>query len=160
MKRFNLRNLLLVAALSASLLFVGGCATPSEFGDRTVVLIHNQEPETIIETTTQVFIGNGFTKVGSTDTEGVYERRGTTMQNMAYGSWMEGAIWEKATVTVEPYGKGASLLEAKVDRISNKNDEFFAEKKAMPKRARKPFQEMLDQIATQLNGIPVTSDAK
>jgi hypothetical protein len=159
MKRFNLRNLFTAAAMVA-LMFTVGCATPGEFGDRTVVVIYNQEPEKIIEATTHKFTSVGFTTLTTDDNEGVYERTGSTMQNLAYGSWMEGSIWEKATLTVEPYGNGASLLEAKVDRISNKNDEFFMDKKALSKRQRKPFQEMLDQIATELNGFPPGEDGK
>ena len=157
MKQFNLRNLLVVTGVTC-LLFTGGCATDGEFGDRTAVVIYNQEPEKIIDATTQVFSSKGFNKTSSSDTEVVFERKGTLMQNMAYGSWMEGSIWEKATLIVEPYGKGASLLEAKVDRVSNKNDEFFAETKSLSKRARKPYQEILDQIANMLSGFPAVDN--
>jgi len=159
MKRFNLRNLLPVTAVAACLLFNGGCATTGEFGDRTVVVIYNQKTEKIIAATTGVFLSQGFVKRSETKTQAVFDREGTSMQNFAYGSWMEGNIWEKVTVSVEPYGKGANLLEAKVQRVSNKNDDFFSESKTLSKRARKPFQGMLDQIANQLGGIPMAEDA-
>jgi hypothetical protein len=161
MKRFNLRDLLPTVAVAAGLMFASGCASPGEFGDRTVVVIYNQKPEAIIGATTETFVNQGFTRTYDSDDEAVFERKGTTMQNLAYGSWMEGSIWERATLTVEPYRTGASLLEAKVERISNKNDDFFTDKKQLSKRARKPFQEMLDQIAFKLNGFPAgTNDGK
>lgn len=161
MKRFNLPTLLPAVAVAACLLFASGCASTGEFGDRTVVVIYNQKPERIIGATTEAFVSQGFVRTYDSDAEAVFERKGSTMQNLAYGSWMEGSIWERATLTIEPYGKGASLLEAKVERISNKNDDFFTDKKQMSKRARKPFQEMLDQIAEKLNGFPTgNNDAK
>jgi len=159
MKRPKLQNVLPAALLAGGLLFNGGCATTGEFGDRTAVVVYNQKPEKIIDVSTQVFVSQGFSTISSSEEEAVYERKGTTMQNMAYGSWMEGGIWEKATLKVEPYGQGSSLLEAKIVRVSNKNDDFFAESKPMSKRARKPFQELLNKIASQLNGMPPVNDA-
>jgi hypothetical protein len=157
MKRTDLFNVLPALAI-VCLFFTGGCASDGEFGDRTAVLIYNQKSETIIETTTQVFVRNGYTPVTVNDDDAVYERKGTTAQNMAYGSWMSGKVTEQATVTVEPYAKGAKLLIVKAELLSNKDDDFFREEKKMSRRARKPFQEMINQVADMLGGFPTVDN--
>jgi len=149
-----------VVLAAVGLFLAPGCATDGEFGDRTAVVIYNQEPERIMEVTTRVFASRGYGEKSASDEGAVYVRAGSSMQNLAYGSWMSGKVREEATVTVEYYAPGAHMLSADVKLVENPDDEFFREDRKMSKRARVPFQEMLDEVAAILSGTPASSDAQ
>jgi len=131
-----------------------GCAsTKGEFGNRTAVLIKTRAPKEIIETTIKVFEENGYERRTADRTTAMFERKGSNWQTATWGGW-SGAVWERATIKVGDYGAGAHLLEVDVVLIGDKGDEFFEDKKALPRRGYKPFQEMLNEVQARLQGPP------
>lgn len=135
----------------ALLTFAGGCATDKgPFGDRTAVLILQHKPKEILDATTAVFTAKGFEVAKTTKTEAVFERKAGTWQAMAWGGWNGMEAWERATVEVKDYGGGDYILEADVKLVNDKGDHFFEDTRALSKRARKPYQEMLDEVQKKL----------
>lgn len=139
----------------ALITLVSGCATNNgPFGDRTAVLILNHTPKQILDATATQFQSKGFELKSLTKREAVFERKAGSLQAMAWGGWDGKSAWERADVTVSEYGGGAYLLEADVNLIGDKGDAFFEDKKPMSHRARKPYQEILNEVQKQLQGPP------
>lgn len=159
MKRIVIAKYLPTLFAAVWLLVSAGCASKGEFGGRTAVVIYNEQADAILDAASKEFVSKGFGVAKREKDTAVYERAGTAVQNAAYGTWMGGTMWERATVTVEPYARGAHLLAVQVSLLQNKDDEFFKEEHKMSRRARKPFQEMLDRIASDLSGVPLAPDA-
>lgn len=139
----------------ALLALAAGCAsTPkSEFGNRTAVLIKGRTPKEILATTKTVFEANGYELRTSDRTTALFERKGSKRQTAAWGGW-SGAVWERATVKAGEYGDGAYLLEVDVVIIGDKGDAFFEDSRALPRRSYRPFQEMLNEVQSRLQGPP------
>ncbi len=139
----------------ALLAFAAGCAsTPkSEFGNRTAVLIKSRTQKEIMETTKTVFLENGYELRTSDRATAMFERKGSNWQTATWGGW-SGAVWERANIKVGEYGEGAYLLEVEVVIIGDKGDTFFEDKRALPRRAHRPFQAMLDEVKSRLQGPP------
>lgn len=136
----------------ALILVAAGCATPQgEFGNRTAVLIKSHAPKEILEMTIKVFEEKGYELRTSDRTTAMFERKGSHWQTAKWGGW-SGAVWERATVKVGEHGAGGQLLEVDVVLIGDKGDEFFEDKKALPRREYKPFQEMLNEVQARLQG--------
>jgi hypothetical protein len=132
-----------------------GCASnKSEFGDRTAVMIRNRTPKEIIDSTIVVFQEKGFQVKISTKTEAIFERKGSEWQAATWGGWSGTGVWERATVRLSDYGAGAYLLEANVEIIGDKGDAFMEDSRPLPRRARKPYQEMLNDVQGRLQGPP------
>jgi len=131
-----------------------GCAsTKGEFGNRTAVLIKSRTQKEIMDTTIKVFEEKGYERRTSDRTTAMFERKGSNWQTATWGGW-NGAVWERATVTLGDYGEGAYLLEVKVVLVGDKGDAFFEDKKDLPRRGYKPFQEMLNEVQARLQGPP------
>ena len=158
MNNFGFLRYLPAALALCTLALFTGCASNDEFGGRTAVVVYNEKTEDILDATARVFINNGFTTGKRTKNSAMFERTGSAMQNAAYGTWMGGKMWEQAEVTIEPYAKGAHLVWVEARLVQNKEDEFFKNEHKMSKRARKPYQEMLNQVASDLSGVPMMSD--
>lgn len=135
----------------AVLALASGCATDKgPFGDRTAVLILQHKPKEILDATTAVFTAKGFELAKTTMTEAVFERKAGAWQAMAWGGWSGMEAWERATVSVKDYGGGDYILEADIKLVNDKGDHFFEDTRTMSKRARKPYQEMLDEVQKSL----------
>jgi hypothetical protein len=148
----------LLSAAAGVYLLLAGCASDGEFGGRTAVVIYNEKAEDILDATARVFAKSGFSTASRTKNSAMFERTGSAMQNAAYRTWMGGKMWEQAEVTVEPYAKGAHLVWVDAKLVQNKDEEFFKHEHKMSRRARKPYQEMLNQVASDLSGVPMVSD--
>jgi hypothetical protein len=150
---FNHKLFLCLAGALIGLTF--GCATNDQpFGDRTVVLIHNRSPKEIIATTTAVFKEKSFELKSSGKTDAVFEIKGDAWESLTWGGWDGGGTWQRAHVQISDYGAGDYLVEVNVDLVSGKGDAFFEDKHPITRRARKPYQEMLNEVQKRLQAPP------
>ena len=92
----------------------------------------------------------------STKTDAIFERKGSNMQTAAWGGWNmgDGGVWERVMVNVSDFEANGQLLEADVKLILDKGDEVFEETRNLPRRQRKPHQEMLNEVKARLQGPP------
>ena len=149
-----IRKLSILLALAVSALGSGCASNKSPYGDRTAVLIKNRAPKEIIESTITVFQEKGFEVKISTKTDAIFERKGNEWQAATWGGWSGGGVWERATVRLSDYGAGAYLLEVDVKIIGDKGDAFMEDSRPLPRRARKPYQEMLNAVQVRMQGPP------
>jgi len=139
----------------ALILLASGCASDKgAFGDRTAVLIHQRTPKEIVATTIDVFKEKNFELKTSSKLEVVFELKGSNWETVTWGGWDGKGVWQRATVKVIDYGAGDYLLEADVKLIGDKGDEFFEDSRNLPRRARKPYQELLNEVQARLQGPP------
>jgi len=154
------RQLLALASVAA-LIGTAGCSTTKsdgpDLGGRTAVIIQSRTKQEIMDMTVAVFREKQYQVKSAGKFEGVFERRGTTMQEAAWGGWNTGGggVWERVTVNVSTYDAGGELVEADVKLILDKGDDVFEETRDLPRRQRKPHQEMLNEVKARLQGPPV-----
>lgn len=134
---------------------LSGCATSdSGFGSRTAVVINNRTPQEIKDKTLEVFREKLFDVKSSSKSEIVFERAGSAWQDVTWGSWYGGGVWERATVRIQDYGDGAYMVDAQVKLVRDNTDDFFEDSQTLGRRARKPYQELLNEVKARLNGPP------
>ncbi|HAV60819.1 MAG TPA: hypothetical protein DCY13_00445 [Verrucomicrobiales bacterium] len=132
-----------------------GCATSdSGFGSRTAVVVNNRTPKEIMDTTLAVFREKEFEVKSSTKREVVFEKKGSTWQDVTWGGWYGDGVWERADIRIIDYGGGAYMIEAKVRLVRDRSEEFFEDSQRLGRRARKPYQELLNEVKARLEGPP------
>jgi hypothetical protein len=146
----------LIIALLA--LAVGCASDTGGHANRTAVLIQNHTPKTIIDTAIVVFEEKEFTVKTSGKMELVVEQKSSAWKAVTWGGWSGDGVWERAHLRIMDYGAGAHLLEADVKMVSDKGDEFFEDSQRLPRRAHKPYQELLNEVKRRLAALPATSD--
>ncbi len=150
-------------SLAATLVFFAtGCSSTGDksggpdLGTRTAVVIQNRTKKEIMDMTLTVFREKQYQVKLSTKTDAIFERKGSNMQTAAWGGWNmgDGGVWERVMVNVSDFEANGQLLEADVKLILDKGDEVFEETRNLPRRQRKPHQEMLNEVKARLQGPP------
>ena len=152
-KRFWLQNLRRWLALCWVGSLVVGCQThdqPSTTKFASVV-IHGNTPGQIENVARDVFIENGFRSVPSRSDSLVFEKKGSRLDEAAYGGWMNQALWVRVKAAVVPLGEAAFRLECHAYRVEDKGTSTEAETKLW---RSSPYQKLLDQVASRLKNKP------
>jgi hypothetical protein len=149
----SLQNLLLWLALSLVGSLVVGCRTheTSPTTKFASVVIRGNTPGQIENVARDVFIENGFRSAPSKSDSLVFERKGSRLDEAAYGGWMNQALWVRVKAAVFPVGEAAFRLECNAYRVEDKGTSTEAETKLW---RSSPYQKLLDQVASRLKNKP------
>lgn len=142
---------LLFLATCLGLVLATGCASNgSGSRGRTEVTIYGQELGDIRSVAIAVFQDQEFDLTGATRNELVFQRKGSTWDDVVHGTWMDDGIWERVTVSIQSEGPDIWLLEARATMVRDPDRGFFEEEKPVSRLGHKPYQNLLEEIKSRL----------
>jgi hypothetical protein len=114
------------------------------------VEIYGYTPRQISDMTIQVFKENHFMVAFSGPTRLQFEKKGSTMDNVAYGNWLEAPIWIRVKVSIENIGEAKFRLRSEAfylrDRGATTEEQINA--------SSGPYDKMLNEVASRLRTTP------
>jgi hypothetical protein len=143
------------AFLSALLMFFGaGCgATKPASASFASVIIRGQPPEMISATTVMVFQEDGYA-ARAQDGQLLFEKESSRMTNIAYeglvGSHYGAQTLVRVKVSLVDLGAGAHRLQCQAFVVKDAGDKFFAEEQKLANVRSRPFQKLLDEVASRM----------
>jgi hypothetical protein len=149
------RSVRVAVFLSALLMFFGaGCgATKPASASFASVIIREQEPEVISKTAVAVFQEDGY-RASSQDGQLIFEKESSRMTNIAYegvvGSHYGAQTLVRVKVSLVDLGAGAHRLQCQAYIVKDAGDKFFAEEQKLANIRSRPFQNLLDEVASRL----------
>lgn len=147
---------LVVLMLCAGGLVVSGCKSAEKQpvpGFAAVELTGNT-PGQISEMAQEVFAEQGYQVARSGVTSLVFEKKGTGMNNAAYGNWLGDApVWVRVKAQIGSVAGRTFRLECQAYMVRDRGAATEEEIKLGSMR-RKPYQKLLDEVAARLKRIP------
>ena len=141
-------------ALISLVLAVCGCHTTRETAPGTIasVVLHGNTPGQIGDAVIAVFNQNGYITMQAGLNDLVFEKKGSKMNNLAYGSWMgEEPVWVRVRLTIIPVGEAVCRLECRAFLVKDRGtaaEETFKVNRLHSSR----YEQLLDEVASRLNG--------
>ena len=80
----------------------------------------------------------------------VFEKKGSSMDNFAYGNWMDTAVWERIKIAVDAIGDQTFRLECQAYMLRDRGATLEEEVKLGGMHSLK-YQKLLDQVAVRLH---------
>ena len=151
----SVRSARVVVLLSALLMLFGaGCgATKPASASFASVIIREQEPEVISKTAVAVFQEDGY-KASSAGGQLIFEKEASRMTNVAYeglvGSHYGAQTLVRVKVSLVDLGAGAHRLQCQAFVVKDAGDSFFAEEQKLTNVRSRPYQNLLDEVASRL----------
>jgi hypothetical protein len=145
-------NTLLAFTSLFGLLWFTGCQSGKEPGSSShaVVQINGHSLEEIQKTTAAVF-GEAAFSLDSTSPELMnFERPGTRGDAAKYGGWTGTGVTMRVKVAFRELAGGAYQLQADAYSQQNSTDPFFRTENRVMLLNRKPYQQLLDEVAKRL----------
>lgn len=144
-------RLAVLAAVCVMAFVLCGCKTDErpESAKFASVEIRGHNPQEIRATTADVFRENGFTPKSGNLSTIVFERQGSTMNNIAYGNWMGGGIASRATVNFIPVTGDLFRIECHAFLVRN-SGEVLEEEVRIKSIHSGTYQKMLKEVAKRL----------
>ncbi|HRT10777.1 MAG TPA: hypothetical protein P5233_20525 [Candidatus Paceibacterota bacterium] len=143
----------LAGLLAVSLaVFLGGCSSPEKGSSNgfASVTIRGNTPGQISEAAIAVFTEAGYTVVVPGRTRLVFEKQGSSMNNLAYGSWLgDTPVWIRVRASVVPAGEATYRLECRAWMVRDHGANLEEEVK-VSSLARGTYQKLLDEVARRL----------
>jgi hypothetical protein len=143
--------------LSGLVLLCLGChSTPTNpSGQFASVDLHNNTPGQIRAVALEVFKTDGYTLAeGSTSRDYVFEKEGSSIDNLAYGNWIGTPIWVRFKVHLVPISEATFRLQGDAFLVRGKGEP--AEEEIKVKHASS-YQKILNQVAQRLHDHPPSS---
>jgi hypothetical protein len=144
----NFLPLLLALCLGAA----AGCKT----SDKSVtasfasVVITGSTPGQIRNVAVQVFDDNGYKVAQRDPRKMVFEKEGTRMENLAYGTWLnDKPVYIRVKASVVSAGEKSFCLQCMAYMVQDINTST-EEEIAVKHYNRKPYQKLLDDVAKRL----------
>lgn len=136
------------------LLFITGCgATKPASASFASVIISGQEPEAITKTTVAVFQEDGYA-ASAADGQLIFDKEASRMTNVAYeglvGSHYGAQTLVRVKVSLVDLGAGAHRLQCQAYVVKDAGDAFFAEEQKLANVRSRPYQNLLDEVASRL----------
>ena len=133
-------------------LSLAGCQSSKQPGSMShaAVQIQGQSPANIRQATTAVFTENGFARTAATDESMVFERPGSRRDALKWGGWAGAGVTMRVKVAVTQMVNGRYLETADVYAVQNSDDPFFRTESRVALANRRPYQDLLDQVAKRL----------
>ena len=133
-------------------MFVSGCKTDErpESAQFASVVIHGRSIDQIHAAIIDIFHEHQYKAVKDTLSTLVFEELASKTTNLIYGNWLGGRVWSRVKVTLDPIGDNSFRIECHAFLVENKG-EVLEEEKPVGKMHRKPFQQMMDDVAKRLN---------
>jgi len=114
------------------------------------VELHGHPIEQVRDVTAQVFHDHGYKVTQKGWTSLVFEKEGSTMNNLAYGNWMGSGIGLRVKATIHDLSPGECRLECEAFLVRNR-DEPVEDEIKVSKLHRRPYQKLLDEVARRLS---------
>ena len=142
----------LVAALCIACLHVTGCKSTEkpESAQFASVEIQGHTVEQIRSVTADVFHQHGYKAATGNLSSLVFEKEGSTMNNIAYGNWMGTGIANRAKINFVLLTGDAFRIECHAFLVRNKG-EVLEEEIPVKGIHSGVYQKMLNEIAKRLN---------
>ena len=143
------------AMLALTAFAVSGCRTgePASASFASVT-ISGKSSDEICKTAAAVFQEDGY-QVGSLSPSNmIFQKEGSRGQSLAYGGLVDTHYGAVTVVRVRAQlvdlGAGSYRLQCKAYMVRNANDSFFEDESAVTNIRSRPYQNLLDKVATRL----------
>jgi hypothetical protein len=151
MKRNPLPIQMLLGAVCAVFLGAGCRSThPSDPDQFASVDIQGCTPLQIRLATVQVFQDSGYQVSEATPAKLLFEKKGTGMNNFAYGNWMEQPVWVRVKAAIVPLSEARFRLQCDAFMVRDRGGATEEEIRLHHYQSG-PYQELLVKVAHQLN---------
>lgn len=135
-----------------------GCKSSGEKPPRSASLvslpIHGSDAITIRNATLAVFTEQLFESLYVGESKLVFEKRGSFMKDLAYGSWMNSAVWIRVKIDITKYGATSHLLECDPFAVSGRNDSFFEEERRLTRLSKGTYKDLLREVKRRVEPPP------
>jgi hypothetical protein len=147
----KVKSLLSVAGL-LGLLLVSACQSAHEPGgtSHAVVQIQNHPLEEIQKATAEVFGAEGYAERSRSAEMMVFDRAGSRRDAAKYGGWSGEGVTMRVRVGFTALAGGNYRLQADATAVQDAGDPFFADESRAMMLNRRPYQQLLDKVATRL----------
>ncbi len=135
-----------------------GCHTTKEeeAGTLASVVLHGNTPGQISQATCAVFQAHGYRVAEAGPTKLTFEKKGSGMNNLAYGSWMkDDPVWVRVRAFIEPAGEMTFRLFCRAWVVTDKGSAMEEEIKVRHSHHR-PYDALLNEVAERLGAKPAT----
>ena len=115
------------------------------------VVIHGQPHERVRDTTALVFLEHGYRVAKNGWADLVFEREGSAMNNIAYGTLMAGHVWVRVKASIVDGLPGTCRLDCEAFVLRNRG-EALEEETRITKLHNRQYQDILNEVAKRLGG--------
>lgn len=146
-------TLSVLLAVCFGALATSGCRSaakqePARFASVEIV---GQPHERVRDVTAEVFHEHGYLVTRNGWASLVFEREGSSMNNLAYGTWMAGRVWVRVKAAIFDVSARQCRLQCEAFIVQNRG-EALEEEIRIKKMHNRPYQELLDEVAKRLGG--------
>ena len=150
----NTRTTCVLLCVLSTLSVVGCSSTQKSNPPFASVIIVGNTPGQIRNAAVAVFGNDGYQVINSNPSSLVFEKKGTSFDNFAYGGWLgDEGVWIRVKGAIVPAGEMTFRLECSAYRVLDRNGSV-EEENAVGRSGRKPYQKLLDKVAQRLNTKP------
>ena len=146
------------AALALVLTLAPGCQSTGEpkpdSNSHAWVIVPSANLELVHSAIESVFKEEFYETVRTELTQLVFEKPGSVMDGVAYGSWLQNSVWVRIKVGVKPYLTDSFLIESDVYMVRHRGDSFFEEETKAIRFKKKPFREQLEKVKKRILAAP------
>jgi hypothetical protein len=114
------------------------------------VEIRGNTPGQISEAAVEVFKADGYELAHGGPTHMVFERKASAMSNLAYGNWLDTAVWERVKASIVPVSEATFRLQCQAYMVRDRGGTTEEELKLSGMHSSS-YQKLLDKVAKQLN---------
>jgi hypothetical protein len=152
-KSFEPANLLWLAAIPLSIVLATGCQSfnsPPSNNLASVTITNHSMPQ-IASAIQTVFETHYFTGGQTGPNTFTYQRPGSRMNNLAYGSYFfDEKVTVRVVVNVQPVYGGRFLLSCNASLIEDEGDPVFQDTHHVRMLRKWPYEQLLNDIKAQL----------
>ena len=129
-----------------------GCQSAKQPGSMShaSVQVQGHPLEDIRQTTTLVFREAGYSLAAASPEEMVFDRPGSRRDATKWGGWSAEGVTMRVKVGLSRMTDGSDLLEADAYAVQNSDDEFFRTERRNIVLNRRPYQKLLDEVASRM----------
>jgi hypothetical protein len=137
-----------------------GCRTAGKqsSGGFASVVIEGNTPGQIRHVTIEVFSDHGYKIADERATNPVFEKKGSRIDNAAYGNWTGSPVWIRVRVSIVPAGEATFRLQCKAVLLRDRGQPAFEEEIKLRNFQAGPYRKLLDEVAARLTGKPPISN--
>jgi hypothetical protein len=117
------------------------------------VSVHASTHDQVRDTTALIFREHGYLVTQNGWAKQVFEKEGTAMNKLAYGSWMEGGAWMRVKVSLYDVSADTYRLECQAFAVRGRGEALEEEVK-LTRFQRRQYQDILDEVAKRLGAKP------
>lgn len=130
-----------------------GCETAgsSVSGSHAGVTIKGHGVTDVVLTTREVFADHGFTLARAETDRMIFERPGTKGEQVKYGSFGSTSVVIRAKVDVQEMGPETFYLRCDMFTVRDAGQSVLEDETRMILMRAKPYQSIMDEVATRLN---------